>query len=82
MPKGIKTSFKKQQYRVLDERFNACIKKKCGTKEYIMPMPEHANKLTGLMMEKLEPFILHQFTQSRKREQLIISFYKTTNTLG
>jgi hypothetical protein len=65
IPAGMKASFEKEKDRVLNEAVKHAFEN-CGAKEGEMLMPEHVNKLTGLMMEKLEPFILHQFTQSRK----------------
>lgn len=65
IPAGMTASFEKEKDRVL----NATVKyafENCGAKEGEVLLPEHVNKLTGLIMEKLEPFILHQFTQSRK----------------
>lgn len=67
IPTGMKASFEKEKDRVLNEAVMYAFEN-CGAKEGEMLMPEHVNKLTGLMMEKLEPFILHQFTQSRKRK--------------
>jgi len=67
IPVGMKASFEKEKDRVLNEAVMHAFEN-CGAKEGEMLMPEHVNKLTGLMMEKLEPFILHQFTQSRKRK--------------
>lgn len=67
IPTGMKASLEKEKNRVLNEAVMHAFKN-CGAKEGEMLMPEHVNKLTGLMMEKLEPFILHQFTQSRKRK--------------
>lgn len=62
---GMKSSFEKEKNRVIDEAVRHAFEN-CGAKEGEMLMPEHVNKLTGLMMEKLEPFIIHQFSQSRK----------------
>jgi hypothetical protein len=67
IPAGMKASFEKEKDRVLNEAVMHAFEN-CGAKEGEMLMPEHVNKLTGLMMEKLEPFILHQFTQSRKQK--------------
>lgn len=65
IPTGMKASFEKEKDRVLNEAVKHAFEN-CGAKEGEMLMPEHANKLTGLIMEKLEPFILHQITQARK----------------
>jgi len=67
IPTGMKASVEKEKDRVLNEAVMHAFKH-CGAKEGEMLMPEHVSKLTGLMMEKLEPFILHQFTQSRKQK--------------
>ncbi len=67
LPTGMKASYEKEKDRVLNEAIKYAFEN-CGAKEGEMLMPEHVNKLTGLMMEKLESFILHQFTQSRKRK--------------
>lgn len=62
---GVKASFEKEKDRVLNEAVKHAFEN-CGAKEGEMLMPEHVDKLAGLVMEKLESFILHQFTQSRK----------------
>lgn len=69
IPTGIKTSFDKEKDRILNEAVQHAFKN-CGAKEGELLMPEHINKLTTLMMEKLEPFILHQFSQPRKKSSL------------
>lgn len=65
IPTGLKASFEKEKERVLSEAVSYAFEN-CGAKKGEMLTPEHRNKLTGLIMEKLEPFILHQFTQTRK----------------
>ncbi|UJF24136.1 hypothetical protein L0B52_07300 [Suttonella sp. R2A3] len=67
IPAGIERSIERERDRVLDAAVKYAFKN-CGAKEGEMLMPEHINKLTSLMMEKLEPFILHQFTHSRKKK--------------
>lgn len=67
IPTGMKASFEKEKDRVLSEAVKHAFEN-CGAKEAEMLMPEHINKLTGLMMEELEPFIRHQFSQPRKRK--------------
>lgn len=67
IPAGMKASFEKEKDRVLNNAVKYAFEN-CGAKEGEMLMPEHVNKLTGLMMEKLEPFIVHKFSQSRKRK--------------
>lgn len=67
IPTGIEASFEKEKDRVLNEAIRYAYEN-CGAKEGEMLKPEHINKLTGLVMEKLGPFILHQFTQSRKEK--------------
>lgn len=67
IPTGMKASFEKEKDRVLSEAVRHAFEN-CGAKEGEMLMPEHINKLTGLMMEELKPFILHQFSQPRKRK--------------
>ena len=67
IPTGMKSSIEKEKDRVLNNAVKYAFEN-CGAKEGEMLMPEHANKLTGLMMEKLEPFILHQFSQSRNKK--------------
>lgn len=67
IPAGMKASFEKEKDRVLNEAVMHAFEN-CGAKEGEILMPEHVNKLTSLIMEKLEPFILHQFTQSRKQK--------------
>ncbi|MDH0306665.1 HNH endonuclease [Aeromonas caviae] len=65
IPAGMKASFEKEKDRVINKAVKHAFEN-CGAKEGEILMPEHIDKLTGLMMEKLEPFILHQLTQSRK----------------
>lgn len=67
IPTGMKSSFEKEKDRIVNHAVKHAFEN-CGAKEGEMLMPEHINKLTGLMMEKLEPFILHQFAQSRKKK--------------
>ncbi|OXY81362.1 HNH endonuclease [Oceanimonas doudoroffii] len=67
IPAGMKASFEKEKDRVLNQAVMYAFEN-CGVKEGEILMPEHVNKLIGLMMEKIEPFILHQFTQSRRRK--------------
>lgn len=67
IPTGMKASFEKEKGRVLNNAVKYAFEN-CGAKEGELLMPEHTNKLTGLIMEKLEPFILHQFSQSRKNK--------------
>lgn len=62
---GMNASFEKEKERVLNEAVRHAFEN-CGAKEGEMLMPEHVAKLTGLVMEKLEPFVLHQFAQARK----------------
>ncbi|MXR37527.1 HNH endonuclease [Neisseriaceae bacterium B2N2-7] len=62
---GMNVSFEKEKDRVLNEAVMNAFEK-CGAKEGEMLTPEHVNKLAGLLMEKLEPFILNQFTQPLK----------------
>lgn len=67
LPTGMKASYEKEKNRVINEAIKHAFGN-CGAKEGEKLMPEHLNKLTGLIMEKLEPFILHQFKQSRKQK--------------
>lgn len=64
---GMKASFEKEKERVLNQAVKHAFEN-CGAKAGEMLMPEHINKLTDLMMEKLEPFILHQFAQPREKK--------------
>jgi hypothetical protein len=65
IPTGMNSSFEKEKERVLNKAVMYAFEN-CGAKEGEMLLPEHVNKLTGLMMEKLEPFLLHQFSKARK----------------
>jgi hypothetical protein len=67
IPTGMNSSFEKEKERVLNKAVMYAFEN-CGAKEGEMLLPEHVNKLTGLMMEKLEPFLLHQFSQARKQK--------------
>jgi hypothetical protein len=65
IPTGMKILLKKEKERVINEAVAHAFEN-CGVKEGEILMPEHVNKLTDLMMEKLTPFIRHQFSQSRR----------------
>ncbi len=67
IPTGLKASFEKEKERVLSQAVKHAFEN-CGAREGEMLMPEHVDKLTELMMEKLQPFILHQFAQSRVKK--------------
>jgi hypothetical protein len=58
-------SFEKEKSQVINQAVQHAFYN-CGAKEGEMLMPEHIKKLSGLIMEKLEPFILHQFSQGKK----------------
>ena len=53
IPTGMEASFEKEKNRVVNQAVKHAFEN-CGAKEGEMLMPEHINKLTGLMMEKLE----------------------------
>src|SRR5690606_13895329 len=55
IPTGLKASFEKEKDRVLSQAVKHAFEN-CGAKEGEMLMPEHVNKSTELMMEKLQPF--------------------------
>lgn len=65
IPLGMKASFEKEKNRVISQSVEYAFKN-CGAKEGEMLMPEHIQKLSAFVMEKLEPFILHQISNSRK----------------
>ncbi|GGZ84068.1 HNH endonuclease [Paraglaciecola chathamensis] len=66
IPVGMAASVEKEKNRVLDKAIQHAFAN-CGAKEGELLLPEHVDKLTGLVMEKLEPFILHQFSSKRRR---------------
>jgi len=66
IPLGMMASFEKEKSRVISQSIDYALKN-CGAKEGEMLMPEHVQKLSSLVMEKLEPFILHQISSSRKK---------------
>lgn len=67
IPVGIAASVEKEKNRVLDHAINYAFSN-CGAKEGEVLTHEHVSKLSGLVMEKLEPFFLHQFSQARIRK--------------
>lgn len=42
----------------------------CGAKYGEMLTSEHLNKITGLMMEKLEPYLIHRITAPRRKDDV------------
>jgi len=67
IPTGIAASFEKEKGRIINQAVQYAFSN-CGAKEGEMLMHEHIERLPGLMMEKLEPFLLHQWSQVRKRK--------------
>ncbi|NIH19345.1 HNH endonuclease [Morganella morganii] len=64
---GMKISFEKEKNRVLNQAVKYAFEN-CGAKEAEILMPQHINKITTLVMEKLKPFILHQFYQPQGKK--------------
>lgn len=65
LPIGLKNSYQREKERVLQSAITHAFDN-CGLKEGEILKPEHSAKLTGLIMEKLEPFILHNISRNRK----------------
>lgn len=62
---GMAASVEKEKNRVIEQAVQHAFSN-CGAKEGEVLLPEHRDKLTSLMMEKLEPFLLHQLSKARK----------------
>lgn len=65
IPLGMKASYEKEKNRVIHQSVEYAFKN-CGAKEGEMLTPEHVQKLSSLVMEKLEPFIFHQISESKE----------------
>lgn len=61
---GMKISFEKEKARVLENAIQYAFAN-CGAKEGETLTPEHLKKVSSLVYEKLEPFLLHQFSIGR-----------------
>lgn len=58
IPAGMTASYEKEKSRILKQAVKYAFIN-CGAKEGEMLMLEHIKKLPSLIMEKLEPFLLH-----------------------
>lgn len=65
IPTGMKLSVEKEKDRVLESAVQYAFQN-CGAKEGEELTDEHMKKVSSLVYEKLEPFLLHQLTIGRK----------------
>jgi hypothetical protein len=65
IPTGMKLSVEKEKDRVLNSAVQYAFKN-CGVKEGEVLTEEHMKKVSSLVYEKLEPFLLHQLTIGRR----------------
>jgi hypothetical protein len=67
LPVALKRSSEQEQHRVISEAVEYAFKH-CGAVEGELLTEANVNRLTGLMMQKLEPYLLHQIrSRSDKR---------------
>lgn len=69
IPIGMAASAEKEKNRVINQAVEYAFAN-CGAEEGGELTQEHKSKLTGLMLEKLEPYIFHQFSKARKNNDL------------
>ena len=62
-------SFQKERDRVLNGAILYAFEN-CGAKEGQVLTDEHLRKVTSLLFEKIEPFLLHQLTISKKQNDI------------
>jgi hypothetical protein len=63
---GMESSYQREEDRVLNEAMQYAFKN-CGAKEGENLTEEQIAKLTNLLMEKLNPFIIHQLRRPKRR---------------
>ena len=68
IPTGMELSFQKERDRVLNGAILYAFEN-CGAKEGQVLTDEHLRKVTSLLFEKIEPFLLHQLTISKEVKQ-------------
>ncbi len=69
LPIGLKYSYEREKDRVLQEAV-AYAFANCGASEGEILTAEHMSKISALIMQKLEPFLIHQFTESRGKRNV------------
>ncbi|GAF59264.1 hypothetical protein JCM18902_2104 [Psychrobacter sp. JCM 18902] len=67
IPAGMKAAYKKEQNRVVNKAIHKAFGN-CGAKEGEMLMPENIEKIISIFMEEIEPFIMHNMSQSYSRD--------------
>ncbi len=67
IPAGMRASYEKEQNRVVDKALQNAFEN-CGAKESEMLMPENIEKIISILMEEIEPFVLHNMSQSHSRD--------------
>lgn len=67
IPTGIKSSLEKEKERVINKAVKYAFEN-CGAKEGESLTEEYMKKVSSLVYEKLEAFLLHQLTIGRKRK--------------
>lgn len=67
IPAGMRASYEKEQNRVVDKALQNAFEN-CGAKEGEMLMSENIEKIISILMEEIEPFVLHNMSQSHSRD--------------
>lgn len=67
IPAGMKASYEKEQNRVVNKAIQKAFDN-CGAKEGEMLMPENIEKIISILMEEIEPFVMHNMSQSYSRD--------------
>ena len=67
IPAGMNASYAKDQNRVVDKAIQKGFEN-CGAKEGEMLMSKNIEKIISILMEEIEPFLLHNISQSHSRD--------------
>lgn len=67
IPTAIEKSYEKEQNRVVDKAVHNAFKN-CGAKEGEILMPENIERIISTLMEEIEPFVLHNMSQSHSKD--------------
>lgn len=69
LPVALKRTSDQERYRVISEAVDYAFKQ-CGAVEGKLLTEDHINRLTGLMIQRLEPYLLHQIKGRRDRRDV------------
>lgn len=67
IPAGMRASYEKEQNRVVDKALQNAFEN-CGAKEGEMLMSKNIEKIISILLEEIEPFVLHNMSQSHSRD--------------